>query len=68
MDLFYCDRCKTENIFYLIKKKGNCYLLRNCCYEKFKGNHELKKMKNIILPINSIDSSIYKRNKKKNKF
>jgi len=66
MDLFYCNKCKVENIYYLIKKKGNCYLLRNCCYEKFKTNYELKKLKNISFPINFLNSSNFEKNKKSN--
>ena len=63
MDLFYCNKCKRENIYYLIKKKGKCYLLRNCCYENFIINYELQKLKKIIFPINLINSSKYENKK-----
>ena len=63
MDLFYCNKCKKENIYYLIKKKGKCYLLRNCCYENFIIDYELQKLKNIILPTNLINFSEYENKK-----
>ena len=64
MDLFYCNKCKRENIYYLIKKKGKCCLLRNCCYENFITNYELQKLKNIIFPTNLITYSKYENKKK----
>ena len=63
MDLFYCNKCKRENIYYLIKKKGKCCLLRNCCYENFITNYELQKLKNIIFPTNLITYSKYENKK-----
>ena len=53
MELFFCVECKKENIYYLIAKNEICYLIRNCCYEKFKATKQ-KSLKKYLIPFDII--------------